>query len=171
MRETITFRPETDEDLEFLCRLYMSTREEEMKMVPWTNEEKLAFLIQQFQAQRSHYRANYDGAEYLLILENGVPIGRLYLHRQPDDHRIMDIALKPEHRKRGIGGMLMQELIDEAREKGAIVSIHVEYNNPAMHLYERLGFQKKDTYGVYHLMEWRPDDSSSEKTEPAAELS
>lgn len=67
--------------------------------------------------------------------------------------------------------MLMQELIDEAREKGAIVSIHVEYNNPAMHLYERLGFQKKDTYGVYHLMEWRPDDSSSEKAEPAAALS
>jgi ribosomal protein S18 acetylase RimI-like enzyme len=171
MRETITFRPETDQDLEFLCRLYISTREEEMKMVPWTDEQKLAFLVQQFQAQRSHYRGNYDHAEYLLILENGVAIGRLYLHRQPDDVRIMDIALMPEHRQRGIGGMLMQEVIDEAREKGATVSIHVEYNNPAMHLYERLGFRQKDTSGVYHLMEWRPDDPSAGEAEPAAALS
>ena len=165
MRETITFRPETDEDLEFLCRLYISTREEEMRMVDWTNEQKLAFLIQQFQAQRSHYRASYDGAEYLVIQENGAAIGRLYLHWRPDDLRVMDIALMPEHRKRGIGGMLMQELIDEARKKGVGVSIHVEYNNPAMHLYERLGFQKRTESGVYHLMEWHPDEPVSAATE------
>jgi ribosomal protein S18 acetylase RimI-like enzyme len=171
MRETITFRPETDEDLEFLCRLYISTREDEMKMVDWPDEQKLAFLVQQFQAQRSHYRANYDQAEYLVILENGVAIGRLYLHRRPDDLRVMDIALMPEHRKRGIGGMLMQELIDQAREKGVGVSIHVEFNNPAMHLYERLGFQTKDTSGVYHLMEWHPGDTSSGDAQPVATLS
>ncbi len=131
-----------------------------MQQVPWTNEQKLAFLLQQFEAQRNHYRANYDRAEYLLVLENGVPIGRLYLHRRPDDLRIMDIALMPEHRQRGIGGMLMRELIEEARAQGITVSIHVEFNNPAMHLYTRLGFQQLDTYGVYHLMEWRPGNES-----------
>ena len=73
MRETINFRPETDEDLQFLCFLYISTRAEEMAMVPWTDEQKVAFLMQQFAAQRSHYHANYDGAEYLVVLENGDP--------------------------------------------------------------------------------------------------
>jgi ribosomal protein S18 acetylase RimI-like enzyme len=166
MRETITFRPETDDDLEFLCRLYISTREEELKAVDWTVDQKIAFLVQQFQAQRSHYRANYQDAEYLVIVENGVPIGRLYLHRRPDDLRIMDIALLPEHRQRGIGGLLMRELIEEASGKGTGVSIHVEVDNPAMHLYERLGFHHVETYGVYHLMVWRP--ASEAASEPVS---
>jgi ribosomal protein S18 acetylase RimI-like enzyme len=92
----------------------------------------------------------------MVILENDAPIGRLYLHRRPEDLRIMDIALLPEHRGRGIGGLLIGELLDEARAAGHSVSIHVEIYNPAMRLYERLGFKQIDTYGVYHLMEWRP---------------
>jgi ribosomal protein S18 acetylase RimI-like enzyme len=160
MRETISFRPETEDDLEFLCRLYMSTREEEMRPVPWPVEQKIAFLVQQFEAQRSHYYGNYDGAEFLVILENDVPIGRLYLHRRKDDLRIVDIALMPEHRQRGIGGMLLKELIEQSRAEGITVSIHVEFNNPAMHLYERLGFRQIDSTGVYHLMEWRPENEA-----------
>lgn len=155
-REAITFRPETDDDLDFLFRLYASTREEEMKYVPWTDEQKEEFLRQQFHAQRTHYHGNYAEAEYMLILENGSPIGRLYLHHRPDDLRIMDIALMPEHRGRGIGGMLMKELLDEAGAAGRTVSIHVEGFNPAIRLYERLGFRQIDTYGPYNLMEWRP---------------
>ncbi len=37
------------------------------------------------------------------------------------------------------------------------LSIHVEHDNPARRLYDRLGFQHVDTNGVYHLMEWRPE--------------
>lgn len=160
MRETISFRTETEDDLEFLCRLYMSTREEELRPVPWPVEQKIAFLVQQFEAQRSHYYGNYDKAEFLVILENDVPIGRLYLHRRPEDLRIVDIALMPEHRRRGIGGMLLRELIERSRGEGLTVSIHVEFNNPAMHLYERLGFRQIESSGVYHLMEWRPENEA-----------
>ncbi|MFP5246640.1 MAG: GNAT family N-acetyltransferase, partial [Thermoanaerobaculia bacterium] len=71
--------------------------------------------------------------------------------------RVMDIALVPEHRGRGIGGVLMHELLSRARAEGRSVSIHVEMNNPAMRLYERLGFRQIDSYGIYHLMEWQPD--------------
>ncbi len=42
------------------------------------------------------------------------------------------------------------------RSTGTRVSIHVEHDNPARRLYDRLGFQHVDTNGVYHLMEWRP---------------
>lgn len=155
-RQTITFRPETDDDVEFMCRLYASTREEELQYLPWSAEQKDAFLRQQFIAQRTHYRGNYDEAEYLVILENGQPIGRLYLHRRPDDLRVMDIALLPEHRRRGIGRMLIAELIEEAGAAGQAVSIHVEMQNPAMSLYERLGFRQIESYGPYHLMKWSP---------------
>ena len=156
MHETISFRPETDADIEFTARLYASTREEELRPVQWPEEQKALFLRQQFDAQRTHYRTNYDDAEYTIILENGQPIGRLYIHRQPEDVRVMDIALMPEHRGRGIGAMLMQNVLEVAGSEGKSVSIHVEIDNPAMRFYERLGFKQIDTYGVYHLMEWKP---------------
>jgi ribosomal protein S18 acetylase RimI-like enzyme len=162
MRETITFRPETDDDLDFLFRLYASTREEELRPVPWSDEQKAIFLRQQFEAQRTHYRGNYDNAEFLLILEHGTPIGRLYLHARHDDMRVMDISLMTEHRGRGIGGLLMKELIEENGAAGRAVSIHVEQFNPAIRLYERLGFVPIESYGPYHLMKWNPGAVAAE---------
>ena len=62
----------------------------------------------------------------------------------------------PEFRGRGIGRMLIEEILAEGRSTGRSVSIHVEHDNPARHLYDRLGFRHVDTNGVYHLLEWKP---------------
>jgi ribosomal protein S18 acetylase RimI-like enzyme len=157
LRQSITFRPETEEDREFIYRLYASTRSMEMQVVPWTDEQKDLFCRQQSDAQRSHYHKMYEGTEYLIVLREGEPIGRLYLHSVDGDFRVLDIALLPEHRGSGIGGMLMRDVMDKAAERNEIVSIHVEQYNPAMHLYQRLGFVPIEQYGVYLLMEWRPE--------------
>jgi ribosomal protein S18 acetylase RimI-like enzyme len=159
-RQTISFRPETEADAEFLYQLYTSTREEELNQTDWPYSQKEAFLRQQFHAQTVHYKEHYSAADYRIILENGEPIGRLYLHQQEADLRIMDIALRPEHRGRGIGEMLLREILDDAGKRGHSVSIHVEIFNPAMRLYQRLGFRQIDTYGVYHLLEWKPNAQS-----------
>jgi ribosomal protein S18 acetylase RimI-like enzyme len=156
MRDRISFRPETDADSEFLYRLYASTREQEMGMVPWPDEQKEEFVRSQFAAQTTHYKKNYTEADYSIILLDGEPAGRLYLHQEPDDVRIMDIAVAPEHRGSGIGTMLLQEILDRAAADGHSVSIHVEQFNSAMRLYERLGFRTIDENGVYYLMKWRP---------------
>ncbi len=86
-----------------------------------------------------------------------MPIGRHYNDRGDDDIRITDIALLPEFRGRGIGRMLMEEILEESRTTRKRVTIHVEHDNPARHLYDRLGFRHVDTNGVYHLMEWRAE--------------
>ena len=54
---------------------------------------------------------------------------------------------------------MVRRILDAAATEGNTVSIHVEMYNPAMRMYQRLGFQQIDTYGVYHLMEWRPGAS------------
>lgn len=159
MDEPFALRPETEEDIEFLARLYATTREAELRPVDWPAEQKAMFVQQQFDAQRLHYRTHYDKAEFAIIVVEGRPIGRLYVQRQADDIRLMDIALMPEYCGRGIGGKLIARLLEEGRATGRSVSIHVEVFNPAMRLYERLGFQKIDSYGVYHLMEWRPESA------------
>jgi GNAT superfamily N-acetyltransferase len=158
----LSFRPIGPEDMEFLARLYRSTREDELAMLAdWTEEQKDAFLRQQFQAQHAYYHEHYVGAEFLLILLDEQPAGRLYIHRRPEEIRLMDIALLPEHRNDGLGTKLVRDLLAEGEASGKPVTIHVEIYNPAMRLYQRLGFKPIADRGVYHLLEWRPESASS----------
>ena len=152
----VTLRPMTHDDLPFLRRVYAGTRANELAQTPWGDEEKQAFLDMQFQAQHTHYQKHFPEASYQIIEQRGEPIGRLYLDRRPDELRIIDIALLPEKRGGGIGGTLMRRILDEAALVGKPVRIHVERNNPAMQLYDRLGFRKVEDQGVYWLMERLP---------------
>jgi ribosomal protein S18 acetylase RimI-like enzyme len=149
-------RPARAEDRDFLLRVYASTREEELRGVDWSDEEKAAFVAMQFEAQDSYYREHYDPATFDVIEADGEPAGRFYVARWEDEIRIVDIALLPEHRGRGIGTALLRALLDEAAEAGKRLSIHVELNNPARRLYERLGFAPVEERGVYVLMEATP---------------
>jgi ribosomal protein S18 acetylase RimI-like enzyme len=155
--EGVRLRPIREEDNVFLYRLYASTRASEMALLDWSDEQKSEFLTMQFRAQSDFYTQQFKQASFDVIEREGNAIGRLYVDRRPDEIRIIDIALMPECRGKGIGGGIMQALLDEAAEENKSVTIHVEHNNPAMHLYQRLGFRHVSDEGVYYLMEWRAD--------------
>lgn len=155
-RQTVIYRPITEDDRPFLTALYASTRADEMQQVPWTDEQKAEFLAMQFHAQSVYYAEHYNTDDFFVIEQEGRPIGRLYLDHQPTDVCIVDIALIPELRGGGLGTVLLQEILDDAASKGKTVSIHVEYFNPAKRLYDRFGFQEKGTNGVYFEMIWTP---------------
>ena len=152
----IALRPVRDDDREFLFHLYASTREQELAQVPWSAEQKEAFLRQQFGAQSSWWAQEYRDATFDIVEVDGVASGRLYVQRATDEHRIVDIALMPAHRGHGLGTQLLSDVIAEADTAGKRVSIHVELFNPARHLYERLGFVPIEDKGVYLLMERAP---------------
>lgn len=149
---SVTLRPARPEDEDFLRRVYGSTRAEELAATGWDEAMKEAFVAQQFDAQRTHYLSNYESATYEVILVDDAPAGRLYVARWPDEIRVMDIALLPEFRGRGIGTRLLHDLLAEADVAGKIVSIHVERNNPALSLYRRLAFEEAGERGVYLLL-------------------
>jgi GNAT superfamily N-acetyltransferase len=151
---SVTLRPISEADLPFLFRLYASTRVEELAQVPWSDEQKAAFLRQQFEAQHSWWQQHYTGARFDLVLVDGVPAGRLYVDVWAREIRVVDIALVPEFRNGGIGTLLLKRVFAEGDAAGKPVSIHVEVFNPARRLYERLGFVEKGKHGdVYVLME------------------
>jgi ribosomal protein S18 acetylase RimI-like enzyme len=136
--------------------VYASTRDEELAAVPWTAEEKGMFLRMQFTAQDMHYRTHYKGAAFDVILVNDEPAGRLYVHRTPREIRVMDIAVLPEFRRRGLGERIFRDLFAEADRDGKRVTIHVEVQNAARRLYDRLGFRvvdENDPSPAYVLME------------------
>ena len=85
-----------------------------------------------------------------------MPVGRLWIDEWRDQIRLVDIALMPEYRSAGIGSKLVGHVMDRGAAAGKPVSIHVESFNPALRLYQRLGFEHVDTNGVYLLMRWTP---------------
>lgn len=158
---TITRRPARPGDRAFLLAVYSSTRERELALVPWSDEQKRAFCEMQFNAQDLDYHRNYPDATYEVIVVNGQPAGRLYVGRWPDEIRIVDITLMAQFRGQGIGTRLLQELQAEAATAKKLLRIHVERENPALRLYQRLGFHLLEEKDVYLFLEWSPERHAS----------
>lgn len=150
-------RPVAPEDDEFLFDVYASTRAEELAPVPWTDEQKRAFLRMQYDAQRGEYFKRFPDSDYRVILVGGRPAGRLWVARTPAQIRLMDIALLPEFRNRGVGKLLVNRLADEAARAGLPLRHMVfELNEDALRFYERLGFTRLEQHGAYWEMEKKP---------------
>ena len=157
-----TLRPVAAGDEDFLYQVYASTRIDEMALVDWSAEQQEAFLRMQLQAQTTHYQAYYPHAEYQIIQrENSIPVGRLIIDRSSDSMLIVDIALLPQYRNAGIGTTIIQQLMTEAAPTNLPIILRVEFFNPAIKLYSRLGFVKTREIDIYHEMVWKPDGSHS----------
>jgi ribosomal protein S18 acetylase RimI-like enzyme len=160
-RDAIGLRPCTDGDVPFLRYLYGTTREGEMCRQPGTVAERRRAVERQFMAQQAYYEEHYPACEFLVIELQRWPIGRLYVDRGERAIRITDIALVPEARGRGIGRLLIEEILAEGRSTGKTVTLLVEHDNPARRLYLRLGFRHVDTSGAHDVMEWRATPPAS----------
>ncbi len=157
LKNIISLRKFSSLDLPFMKSLYSSSREEELAKTNFSLHEKNLFLSQQFNAQLTHYVNNYNTERFNIIEIDGQPIGRLFVDVWPNEIRIVDITLIPSHRKLGIGTHLLKTIFCEAQQMQYPVTIHVEQNNPAKNLYERLGFSvKSKANDIYLLMEWIP---------------
>jgi GNAT superfamily N-acetyltransferase len=146
----------TNDDRDALLSIYASTRADELALTNWSEAQKNIFIESQFEAQRIHYEKYYSGAEFLLILSEEKTAGRLYLHAT-DQLRIVDISFLPSFRNLGYGTFILKSIQTLAVNMELPLSIHVEQFNPALRLYQRLGFIIKETVNsIYFLMEWNP---------------
>lgn len=84
----------------------------------------------------------------LTILKDGVPCGIATLYLQPYRklaHQCeFGIIVGQEYRNQGIGSYLLNNIIHLAKEQFKIELIHLQVyaENPAIHLYQRFGFQE-----------------------------
>lgn len=151
-------RPEVDDDIPFLMRLYATTREDELAPVPWNEEQKSAFLASQFALQRHHYRTQIVHCRFDVLERGGQPVGRLYLEDRPTRLHIVDIALMPEARSKGLGTAVIEALQAAGRASHRGVGIMVEqFNTGALRFYQRLGFVQVEEHGMHLEMEWLPE--------------
>jgi len=145
------------EEMAFLCQLYATTRWDEVQQAPWTDEQRTQFLKQQFEAQHQHYQSHYPHSEFLIIEKHNEKIGRMYIDRDESSICLIDIALLPEYKYKGLGTILLRELLEEAQETNKKIVLHVEKFNPAYNWYLKHGFEQIEDKGVHQYMEWRPN--------------
>jgi GNAT superfamily N-acetyltransferase len=143
-------------DEEFLLEVYASTRAEEMARVPWSLEQKNAFVRMQFVAQKQHYAAEYPQATHDVIYFDDEPVGRLYLDRGQEKFHVLDITILPRFRGSGVGSVVLKQILAEAAQSGKPVTIYIESFNPSLRLFGQLGFERVREDGFQFLLQRLP---------------
>lgn len=152
----ISLRPVRDEDKEFLCEVYCSTRRDEVATFGWDAAQADAFLRMQFTMQQGAYNVQSPNAEYSVILLSETPSGRMIVNRTSSAMTLIDVTVLPQFRGIGIGTYLIKRLQDEAAASEKPLILHVDKGNQsAMKLYEKLGFRVKSEAALAYEMEWR----------------
>ncbi len=152
----ISVRPVTAADAGLLLQIYQSSRGDDLRGLGWSKDRISEFLEMQYEAQQRFYEGEYKQAADEIIFWEGQPAGRLVVERRDHEIRHIDMALLPEHRNRGIGTFLIQQLQDEARKSKKPLRLQVIRFNRAVNLLERLGFVRTSETGTHFQMEWMP---------------
>jgi ribosomal protein S18 acetylase RimI-like enzyme len=151
-----TLRPVTPADEPFLFHLYATTRADEMAAWGLPEAQRESILKLQFVAQQRDYTFRFPAADHQLVLLDDTPIGRLWVARDETATHLLDVALLPAYRGRGLGTYLLQRLLAEAAERRRPFRLMVlKANAAALRLYQRLGLAITADAEPYWLLERR----------------
>jgi ribosomal-protein-alanine N-acetyltransferase len=103
---------------------------------------------------RETYENIFSGegpARLVLIAEGSEILGFLVARIIGPDWELENIVVKQDHSRRGLGSLLMSELLHRAIEKRATVSLEVRESNVAARaLYEKVGFMRAGGRTAYY---------------------
>ncbi len=131
---------------------YDETKEDASFGLPLLNEipslvDEMAVFIEDMKA------CDVGDAIGLVAESDGVLVGYCYVGRRrpksPISHRGgLELSVKNGHRGKGVGEMLLKEMIQRCKGRFEIIELEVfVVNMPARRLYEKFGFK---TYGLRH---------------------
>ena len=114
----VTRRAATAEDEAFLYDLITRNTADALGASLWPEHLRDSLLRMQYHARQQGIAGDYPQAAQEIILADGSPAGRLVVSRNEAEIRVVDIAVLPERQNRGIGGAVVQELIEESNRTG-----------------------------------------------------
>ena len=103
--------------------------------------------------------------------DDGSVIGYLVISKHVDAWHVMNVAVAPDHRRRGVASALIARLLEVTRsdaERGHTLEVRVS-NVGAIALYESFGFQRRGVRRGYYtdnredaVIMWRDPDPDDE---------
>lgn len=129
---TLAIRPATAEDREWLFDLHEAAMRErsERNNGPWDRDR-----------QRERFFARGE-TDVRIVLADDVRVGAVHLAEGEDDAlHIGLLEVHPASQGEGIGTKVIAALDEEAARAGRALTLAVRRDNPALRLYQRLGFR------------------------------
>ena len=123
-------------DAEFIYRLVEVTMRSYVEQIWGSFSEEL---------NRQNIAETIAAKNYSIIQCRGENIGAISVERHPDFIELSQLFILPQHQNKGIGTSLVRTLALEARQGGMPLRLRVLKSNPALCLYERLGFRVSST--------------------------
>ena len=154
----LNVRPARDEDEPFLDELRAELDNERLLFdhAMLEEEEKKLLLEIQNEAYKRHYE-NADWEKMHCIIEfDGKPVGTFINFYDDEEIRLADIVIAKSHRGLGVGFAVIQGVQGEAENSKRPLRLHVEKTNPALQLYEQMGFRLLEDRGSHLFLEWTP---------------
>jgi ribosomal protein S18 acetylase RimI-like enzyme len=127
-------RPEATADAPFLRALFLEAN-------PLAGLLPQVMLEQQADIHLANFRDNYPQVMRRIFEVETSPIGRILVDwTEPEASLCVDIAVKPEYRRRGVASAALEAWKAIADTRGLACELTVLPDNPARRLYARLGF-------------------------------
>jgi ribosomal protein S18 acetylase RimI-like enzyme len=143
-------------DQAFFATLYRSTRDDLLALIADPRYIDALVAMQQ-RAQVDSYRKRYPDARYEVLELDGVTAGRLVTADVAGALRVVDIAVLPAVRRRGVAGEALREVQRRAAAQGCDVTLAVRKDNAgARRLYVALGFVVEGEEAASLQLRWRP---------------
>jgi ribosomal protein S18 acetylase RimI-like enzyme len=138
MDDDLTLRSAQPADFAFCERTYFEPMRATIKELGLDEAKHLAKFASRWQVEQVR-----------IVMMRGRVIGWLQTVPTVDALFLAQLFVDTNFQRQGIGGRLMQMLIEEASRENKAVTLGVVKTNPARRLYERLGF------GVTHEDEYK----------------
>lgn len=126
----VAFRQASPQDFDYCARLYFAGMEQIIRR-----------LNLDLDRQTSSFQNQWEPAQVQLITLDGTDVGWLQSMKEEDALFLAQLFVDASVQRRGIGTEVMRRLIGEASRSSRAVELAVVKINPALRLYERLGFK------------------------------
>lgn len=146
----VSLRPAGAADDPFLRGLFLDGRPE-LQLVP----SELVEL--QIAAQRTQYRQDHPREVDEIVELDGDPVGRCWTALTDGALHVLDLAVRADRRRQGIGRAVLDVVAGRAAALGIVVRLSVWCANvEARRLYVAAGFTEVDEAGGYFVMHLEP---------------
>jgi len=155
-QRALRLRPVSDDDDAFLAELIRDLKAVELESSGMSGPELDELVDLQRQDEDRKHDDAHPKLERLVVVVEGESVGRLVLAETPTALHVVDIAILEAHRGRGIGTRLMLDVQACAAEVRLPVTLEVVKSNPALRLFERLGFTIVGDGLLHQTLSWTP---------------
>ncbi len=140
--QELELRQACGDDFSFLYGLHRETLGEYVDQI-WGWDEEW---------QLQYFREHFHPEERKVIRYHGKDVGCVSIQDCGDHFFLTYLAILPGYQRRGIGGFLLRELMDEGFKKGVPIKLQSLKANPARAFYERFGFQVIEETSTHMIM-------------------